>query len=123
MVGQYFLVSGPNYYSFIETAVFTRQVDRKASLEVLYAIQNDLLANPNRGDIVQGTGGVRKARVADPQSDRGKRGSYRYLYLYLEHRGRIYLLYFYGKNEQSDLSPEQRKIVARLAQMIKEESK
>jgi hypothetical protein len=70
MVGQNFLVSGPNYYSFIETAVFTRQVDRKASLEVLYAIQNDLLANPNGGDIVPGTGGVRKARVADAKRQR-----------------------------------------------------
>jgi hypothetical protein len=117
------LVSELNYYSFVETAVFTRQVDSKASLDVLYAIQNDLLANPKRGDIVQGTGGVRKARVADPQSGRGKRDSYRYLYLYLEHRGRIYLLYLYGKNEQSDLSPEQKKTVARLAQLVKEESK
>jgi hypothetical protein len=64
------LVSELNYYSFIETAIFTRQVDSKASLDVLYAIQNDLLANPKRGDIVQSTGGVRKARVADPQKRR-----------------------------------------------------
>ena len=116
-------MSEPNYYSFIETAVFTRQVDSKASLDVLYAIQDDLLADPKRGDVVQGTGGVRKARVADPQSGRGKRGSYRYLYLYLEHRGRVYLLYLYGKSEQSDLSPQQKKTVARLARMIREGSK
>ena len=90
---------------------------------MLYAIQNHLLANPKRGDIVQGTGGVHKARVADPQSARGKRASFRYLYLYLENRGHIYLLYLYGKGEQSDLSPEQKKTVTRLAQMIKEESK
>ena len=111
------------YYTFIETTVFTKQIDSKASLDVLYAIQNDLIADPKRGDLVRGTGGVRKARVADPQGGRGKRGSYRYLYLYLEHRGRIYLLYFYGKNEQSDLSPDQKKTVARLARMIKEESR
>lgn len=123
MVGQYLLVSDLTYYSFIETTVFTRQIDSKASLDVLHVVQNDLLANPKRGDLVQGMGGVRKARVADPQSGRGKRSSYRYLYLYLEHRGRIYLLYFYGKNEQSDLSSEQRKTVAGLAQMIKEASK
>ena len=116
-------MSEPNYFSFIETAVFTKQVDSKASLDVLYAIQDELLADPKRGDIVRGTGGVRKARVADPQRGRGKRGSFRYLYLYLEHRGHIYLLYLYGKGEQSDLSSEQKKTVARLAQMIKEESK
>ena len=116
-------VSELTYYSFIETAVFTRQIDSKASLAVLYEIQNDLLANPKRGDLVKGAGGARKARVAEPQSSRGKSSSYRYLYLYLEHRRRIYLLYFYGKNEQSDLSPEQKKIVAKLAQEIKEASK
>ena len=32
-----------NHYSFIETDMFTRQVDSKASLDVLYAIKNDLL--------------------------------------------------------------------------------
>ena len=115
-------VSESKYYSFIETAVFTKQADSKASLDVLIAIQNDLIADPTRGDVVQGTGGVRKARVADPQSGRGKRSSFRYLYLYLEHRGRIYLLYFYGKDEQRDLSPEQKKVVAQLARLIKEAS-
>ena len=88
----------------------------------MIAIQNDLIADPLRGDVVQGTGGVRKARIADSQHGRGKRGSFRYLYLYIEHRGRIYLLYFYGKGEQSDLSSEQKKIVAKLARMIKEVS-
>jgi hypothetical protein len=66
-------VSELEYYTFIETDVFTRQIDSKASLDVLYAIQNDLIADPKRGDVVQGTGGVRKARVADPQGGRGKR--------------------------------------------------
>jgi hypothetical protein len=42
------------------------------------------------------------------------------LYLYLEHHERIYLLHFYGKDEQSDLSPNQKKVVAQLARMIKE---
>ena len=63
-------------------------------------IQSDLVQNPQRGDIVKGTHGVRKARVADPSSPRGKSGSYRYLYLYLEHAGRIHLLYLFSKGEQ-----------------------
>ena len=107
------------FYSFIETPIFTKQVDSKASLDVLMAIQDELLENPARGAIVRGTGGARKARIADPHSGRGKSGSYRYLYLYLEHRGHIYLLFFYGKNEQSDLSPEQKKVIAKLVEQIK----
>jgi putative transcriptional regulator len=66
-------VSELEYYTFIEIDVFTRQIDSKASLDVLYAIQNDLIADLKRGDVVQGTGGVRKARVADAQGGRGKR--------------------------------------------------
>jgi hypothetical protein len=120
-VGQCFCaLSELKYYSFVETAVFSKQLDSKASLDVLYAIQNDLIADPKRGDVVRGSGGVRKARVGDARGSRGKRG--RYLYLYLEQRGIIYLLYFYGKDEQSDLSSEQKKRVGNLARMIKEAS-
>lgn len=108
------------YYTFVETPIFTRIIDSMASLDLLTAIQDDLLENPARGDIVKGTGGARKARIADPKQSRGKRGSYRYLYLYLEHRGRIHLLFFYGKNDQADLSPEQTKVVAGLVRQIKE---
>jgi mRNA-degrading endonuclease RelE of RelBE toxin-antitoxin system len=107
------------YLTFIETPVFTKHIDSKASLEVLTAIQDELLENPTRGAIVKGTGGARKARIADPKENRGKSGSYRYLYLYLEQRGRIHLLYFYGKNEQDNLSEGQKKIVANLVGQIK----
>ena len=107
------------YYSFIETLVFVKQIEDKGSLDLLIVIQNDLLENPTRGDIVRGTGGARKARVANPKDNRGKSGSYRYLYLYLEDRGRIYLLFLYGKNEQSDLSADQKKVVAKLVEKIK----
>ena len=58
--------------------------------------------------------------MADPRDSRGKSGSFRYIYLYLEHRGRIFLLLFFSKNEQSNLSPEQVKPVAAIVEMIKE---
>ena len=51
----------------------------------------------------------------------GKSGSYRYLYLYLEHASRIHLLYLFSKGEQANLSPDQRRIIARLSQQIKGE--
>jgi len=48
-------VSELEYYTFIETAVFTKHIDSKASLDEPYAIQSDLIVDPKRGDIVQGT--------------------------------------------------------------------
>jgi hypothetical protein len=110
-------------YTFIELPVFMRQLDALASFETLYAIQADLLADPERWPVIKGTGGARKGRVADPKDSRGKSGSFRYIYLYLEHRGRIFLLLLFSKNEQANLSPEQVKQVAAAVERIKEANK
>lgn len=114
-------IKGPVLYTFVETMVFTRQLEETASIETLYAIQADLLADPERWPVIPGTKGARKGRVADPRSSRGKRGSFRYVYLYLKHRERIYLLLIFGKSEQATLSTEQIRQVAELIEAIKQE--
>ena len=86
---------------------------------VLRAIQDDLLANPHRGQIVQGLAGIRKARTTNPGRGKGKRGGYRYLYLYLEHRSHIHLLFLLDKSEQADLSAAERSRVRELIAKIK----
>lgn len=114
---------GRKLYTFIELPVFSRQLEALASFETLYAIQADLLADPKRWRMIRGTGGARKGRIADPHSSRGKRGSFRYIYLYLEDRGRIFLLLFFSKNQQSNISPEQLRQVATAIARIKEANK
>lgn len=108
------------YFSFTETKVFTRQFDRLTTVETLYALQDDLIENPHKGDVIKGTGGARKGRIGDPKQNRGKRGAYRYIYVYLEHGERIYLLLFYGKNEQDNLTQEQTRELAALVRQLKE---
>lgn len=108
------------WFEFIESKIFSKQV-RELSVEVLARIQSDLVQDPERGAVVKGTHGVRKARIADPASSRGKSGSYRYLYLYLEHAGRIHLIYLFSKGEQADLSPQQKQIIGALSQGIRKE--
>jgi len=98
--------------------VFSRRLlalGKDGSAEVLSAIQSDLLDNPERGRVVQGLGGVRKARAADPSRGKGKRGGFRYLYLYLVSDQEIYLLYLFDKDEREDLSPAERKLLRDLA--------
>lgn len=107
---------------FIESLVFTRRLQglaADAADAVLRAIQDDLLANPHRGQVVQGLAGIRKARMTNPGRGKGKRGGYRYLYLYLERRSHIHLLFLMDKNEQADLSPEERSRVRELVGRIK----
>ena len=108
------------WFEFIESKTFSKQVYQLPP-DVLTIIESSLVQNPERGVIVKGTHGVRKARVADPASSRGKSGSYRYLYLYLEPTGRVHLLYLFSKGEQADLSPRQKQIVGALSQQIRRE--
>jgi len=108
---------------FIESRAFTRRLQElagPAAQDVLARIQVDLMNNPARGDVVPGLGGVRKARSANPARGKGKRGGYRYLFLYLEHRGHAHLLLLLDKNEQADLSEQQRKEIRRLVQQVKD---
>jgi hypothetical protein len=98
---------------YIEARAFTRRLHQLAgasALDVLSSIQTDLLKNPARGDLVQGLGGIRKARCSNPERGKGKRSGFRYLFLYLEDRNQIHLLYLLDKDEQEDLSADERKV-------------
>jgi hypothetical protein len=97
---------------YVESKAFTARLHRLAgasALDVLSSIQADLIKNPERGDLVQGLGGIRKARCSNPGRGKGKRGGFRYLFLYLEDRNQIHLLYLLDKDEQEDLSTDERK--------------
>lgn len=85
----------------------------------LRALQNLLIEDPDAGDVITGTGGARKVRI--PLEGRGKSGGGRVIYVDIVVRERIYLLLAYPKNVQADLTPEQKKIVRRLIEAIKEE--
>ena len=107
---------------YIESAVFTRRLHQLAgasAADVLSAIQADLLRDPLRGDMVRDLGGIRKARCFNPSRSKGKRGGDRYLFLYLEKRSHIHLLYLLDKGEQEDLSDAERKALRSLVSEIK----
>ncbi len=108
---------------FVEFVPFTRRLEslaKERADDVLLQIQSDLLANPKRGKVVEGTAGVRKARVANPARGKGKSGGFRYLYFYIEQEGQIFLLMIFSKDEQDDLTSEQKKKLAKAVQELKE---
>ncbi len=108
---------------FIEFPAFTNRLmalAKEHADDVLLEIQNDLLANPKRGKVVQGTAGVRKARATDPARGKGKRGGFRYLYFYIERDGQIFLLMVFSKDEQDDLTKDQKKTLAKLIRELRE---
>jgi mRNA-degrading endonuclease RelE of RelBE toxin-antitoxin system len=97
---------------FIQSRRFTARLDALAkgnADEVLLQIENDLLQNPERGPVITGTGGIRKARAADPSRGKGKSGGFRYMYYYIEQDDQILLLLIFSKDEQDNLTAEQKK--------------
>ena len=91
----------PELIHFVESPGFTKGIDKLASVELLFALQNDLINDPERGVLIAGCAGARKARIGDPASGRGKSGGFRYVYIYIEVTGTIYLLHFFAKNEKA----------------------
>lgn len=97
---------------FVELPVFTRVAADLFDDEALQGIQEILLADPEAGDMIPSGGGLRKLRV--PLPGRGKRGGARVIYYWWPRRKHCYLVYAYAKNEQSDLTRDQLKQLARL---------
>lgn len=82
----------------------------------LRALQSHLLENPDAGDVIRGSSGLRKLRWA--ASGRGKRGGARVIYYHYVSAERIYLIYGYAKCDQEDLAPDQIKLLAQLMKEI-----
>jgi hypothetical protein len=111
---------------FIEFPAFTNRLlalAKDRAEDVLLEIQSDLLENPERGRVIQGTAGVRKARVADPTRGKGKSGGFRYMYYFIERDGQIFLLMIFNKNEQADLTTAQKKTLKQAILGLREERK
>jgi mRNA-degrading endonuclease RelE of RelBE toxin-antitoxin system len=87
---------------FYETDVFTARIVEFIDDESYSALQAVLVADPEAGDLIPKTRGLRKIRWLG--SGRGKRGGIRIIY-YLVRFDEIFMLYVYSKNRESDLSP------------------
>jgi hypothetical protein len=90
-------------YTFIETRLFTNLVGRYLSDEEYAELQFQLAADPERGAVVPGSGGVRKLRWRQP--GRGRRGGVRVIYYARLHAGAIWMLTLYAKNEAESIAP------------------
>jgi hypothetical protein len=99
---------------FIETAVFRRQVDEALGAEDFRELQVALVARPDAGTLIRGTGGLRKLRWA--LEGRGKSGGVRVIYYWAVSDEVVYLLLLYAKNEQGTLTPAQEKQLRRLVE-------
>ena len=88
----------------------------------LQALEIYLLENPVAGDVMQGTGGLRKLRWALPKG--GKSGGIRVLYIDIVIAEKIYMIDLFTKNEKDNLSDSEKSEVKKLVKtLIDEEMK
>lgn len=108
---------------FYELPAFEKMREHYLNDDAFKALQNELMVNPEAGAVIAGTGGLRKIRFADEARGKGKRGGLRVIYFYKTADEQIWLFTLYDKDEASDLTADQRKVLKmRLDQQIKARS-
>ena len=99
----------------IETPIFTDRVIKILTNEDYHDLQNLLVERPDSGSIIRGSGGLRKLRWKG--SGHGKRGGSRIIYYWFTKKDVILMLFIYTKNESTDMTPEQVKVLKKLIKL------
>lgn len=103
---------------FVELPAFAKYRPEYLDDEGFRDLQNSLMANPEAGDVIEGTGGLRKIRQPDPRRGKGKRGGLRVIYYWWDGKRQFWLFTLYDKEEMDDLSAKEKKA---LKDMLKRE--
>ncbi len=100
--------------SFIELPPFARLRAQYLDDEQFRQLQFELLAHPEAGDVIEGTGGLRKLRRPDMRRGKGKRGGLRVIYYWWNGAEQFWLFTLYDKDEAADLTAPQRRALKAL---------
>ena len=96
---------------FVELPAFTRYRTDYLDDEQFRGLQVAMMKNPEAGDVIEGTGGLRKLRHGDPRRGKGKRGGLRVIYYWWDGGSQFWLFTLYDKDEMADLNPDEKKVL------------
>lgn len=96
---------------FIELPAFARHREAYLNDDDYKAFQQMMLKNPESGDVIQGTGGLRKVRFEDKIRQKGKRGGLRVIYYWRASETQFWLFTIYNKDELDNLTAKQRDLL------------
>jgi hypothetical protein len=102
--------------SVIETDAYLSKAEKIMSAVEMEAVVLMISEGPTIGDVIPGTGGLRKVRI--PLQGRGKRGGGRVIYWYYNAGYPAILMWAFAKNEASDLTPAQKKSLVAMSDMF-----
>ena len=98
----------------VETTVFTKFIGQLMDDDHYRELQELLIENPEIGDLIQGSGGLRKIRWK--LTGRGKRGGVRVIYYWAVSVDQIRMLYVYSKSDQENLTKDQLKVLRQIVE-------
>jgi hypothetical protein len=104
------------FVAVVETPSYLEGAERLLSEAERFAIIDSVAANPLQGLLIKGTGGLRKMRIGI--GARGKRGGGRVIYWFHAENYPVVLLALFAKNEASDLTSDERKVLSRIADQL-----
>ena len=97
---------------FIETPIFTKEIDKFLTEEEYRSLQLALVFRPDQGNLIPDSSGLRKLRWGFP--GKGKRGGCRVIYFWDKPQDTIHMLLIYPKSKQDDITSKQMKTLKRL---------
>jgi hypothetical protein len=100
-----------------ETSLFLRQAEKVWSRGEHDEFVGYIAGNPEAGDVIPETGGVRKVRWS--REGAGKRGGARVVYFFHDPNRPLYLLMVYAKARKEDLSADEKRTVRQFAAAMK----
>ncbi|WP_305041598.1 type II toxin-antitoxin system RelE/ParE family toxin [Geoalkalibacter sp.] len=100
-----------------ETGEFSRHCKNLLNEGERNALIDYLAEHPEAGDLIEGTGGIRKLRWA--REGRGKSGGVRVIYYFHSQRMPLYLLTVYGKNQKANLTANEKSALRGLVDLLK----
>ena len=107
------------------TVIETGQFIKKAKQIMSQAEKDDLIdtiaRDPEAGEVIPKTGGVRKLRMA--REGQGKSGSFWAIHYYYDRKNPVFLFTVYGKNEKANLTDAEKNALYKIVQQIKKEMK
>ena len=102
-----------------ETNIFSKRIAGLIGDEDFAEFQTELAQSPEKGPVIEGTGGLRKVRWR--LKGRGKSGGIRIVYLYLKIHGVIHLVFVFAKSESDNLTADEKKQLKQIVDAIKRE--
>lgn len=102
--------------TIVELPEFQKRSEKALSKKEKDELFYFLSLNPTEGDLIKGTGGVRKLRWSS--KNKGKRSGSRIIYFYYNEKIPLFLLTMFSKNQKIDLSSSEQKELAKLTKLL-----